>query len=112
MNDELERLGKALRAARPQPSVESRQQAVAAATSAFDRHHQGIWKEARQEGHVSGNVTSSPVHSGHNQEAIMSDERIVDIEQQISKLLAELNVLRKQRQGTPVPNYTFATLTG
>ena len=112
MNDELERLGKALRATRPQPSVESRQQAVAAATSAFERHHQGIRREARQEGHVSGNVTSSPMHSGHNQEAIMSDERIVDIEQQISKLMAELNVLRKHRQGTPVPNYTFATLTG
>ena len=42
----------------------------------------------------------------------MSNERIIEIEQNIGKLIAELNALRKTNPGTPVPNYTFATLTG
>ena len=42
----------------------------------------------------------------------MTDERIVEIERQIGALMAELNTLRKNRPGTPVPNYTFETLTG
>ena len=42
----------------------------------------------------------------------MSDARIVEIERQIGKLTVELNALRRNRPGTPVPNYTFATLTG
>ncbi len=42
----------------------------------------------------------------------MSDERIVEIERQIGELTAELNALRKDSTGTPVPNYTFDTLTG
>ena len=42
----------------------------------------------------------------------MSSERIIELEQNISKLMAELNTLRKSNPGTPVPNYSFATLTG
>ena len=42
----------------------------------------------------------------------MSSERIVELEQNIGELIAELNALRKSSPGTPVPNYTFATLTG
>ena len=42
----------------------------------------------------------------------MSNERIIELEQNIGKLIAELNALRKTNPGTPVPNYTFATLTG
>ena len=42
----------------------------------------------------------------------MSNEKIVELEQRIGKLIAELNALRKTNPGTPVPNYTFTTLTG
>ena len=42
----------------------------------------------------------------------MSNERIIELEQNIGKLIAELNALRKTNPGTPVPNYTFTTLTG
>lgn len=112
MNDELERLKKVLRATRPRPSGEARKQALAAATSAFEHRHQGNRKEARQEGRVSGNGISGSAHQERNREATMSDARIVEIERQIGKLTAELNALRKDRPGTPVPNYTFATLTG
>ena len=42
----------------------------------------------------------------------MSSERIVELERNIGELIAELNALRKTNPGTPVPNYTFATLTG
>ena len=42
----------------------------------------------------------------------MSSERIVELERNIGELIAELNDLRKTNPGTPVPNYTFATLTG
>ena len=112
MSDELERLKKALLATRPRPSVEAQKQAMAAATSAFDRRHQGNRTEARQEVRVSGKGVSSPAHHGRNRETAMSGARIVEIEQQIGKLTAELNALRKNRLGTPVPNYTFATLTG
>ena len=42
----------------------------------------------------------------------MSSERIVELERNIGELIAELNALRKFSLGTPVPNYTFATLTG
>ena len=42
----------------------------------------------------------------------MSSERIIELERNIGELIAELNALRKSSPGTPVPNYTFATLTG
>lgn len=42
----------------------------------------------------------------------MSHEKIVQLEQRIGELIAELNALRKTIPGTPVPNYTFETLTG
>ncbi len=42
----------------------------------------------------------------------MSNEKIIELEQKIGELLAELNALRKKNMGTPVPNYTFSTLTG
>jgi predicted dithiol-disulfide oxidoreductase (DUF899 family) len=42
----------------------------------------------------------------------MSSERIIELERNIGELMAELNALRKSSPGTPVPNYTFATLTG
>jgi predicted dithiol-disulfide oxidoreductase (DUF899 family) len=42
----------------------------------------------------------------------MSSERIIELERNIGELIAELNALRKTNPGTPVPNYTFATLTG
>ena len=42
----------------------------------------------------------------------MSNEKIVELEQRIGELIAELNALRKTNPGTPVPNYTFDTLTG
>ena len=42
----------------------------------------------------------------------MSNEKIVELEQNIGELIAELNALRKTNPGTPVPNYTFETLTG
>ena len=42
----------------------------------------------------------------------MSNERITELEQNIGELIAELNALRKTNPGTPVPNYTFETLTG
>ena len=41
----------------------------------------------------------------------MSTKRITELEQNIGELIAELNALRKTNPGTPVPNYTFATLT-
>ena len=112
MNDEMERLKKALRATKLLPSVESQKQAIAVATSAFERHHKGIREEARQKEYVAENAISWPTHDGRNQELTMSDERIVEIERQIGGLMAELNALRKNRPGTPVPNYTFETLTG
>ena len=112
MNDELERLRKVLLATRPLPSVEKQKQAIAVATAAFDFHRQGIREKERQEGHESGNAISRPKDDGQNRETTMSDKRIVEIEKQIGKLTGELNALRKSRTGTPVPNYTFATLTG
>ena len=42
----------------------------------------------------------------------MSHEKIVELEGRIGELIAELNALRKTTPGTPVPNYTFETLTG
>ena len=42
----------------------------------------------------------------------MSNEKIVELEQRIGELIAELNALRKTNPGTSVPNYTFETLTG
>ena len=42
----------------------------------------------------------------------MSHEKIVELELRIGELIAELNSLRKTNPGTPVPNYTFETLTG
>ena len=42
----------------------------------------------------------------------MSSERIIELERNIGELMGELNALRKSNPGTPVPNYTFATLTG
>ena len=42
----------------------------------------------------------------------MSNEKIVELEQRIGELIAELNALRKTNPGTPVPNYTFDTQTG
>ena len=42
----------------------------------------------------------------------MSDERIIELERRIGELTAELSALRWARAGTPVPNYTFTTLTG
>ncbi len=42
----------------------------------------------------------------------MSSERIIELEQNIGELIAELNTLRKNNLGTPVRNYSFATLTG
>ena len=42
----------------------------------------------------------------------MSSERIIELEQNIGELIAELNTLRKSNPGTPVPNYSFATLAG
>ncbi len=42
----------------------------------------------------------------------MSDEKIVALERRIGELTAELQTLRKSSPGTPVPNYTFSTLTG
>ena len=42
MNDELERLARALRANRPRPPEGARERAAAAAMAAFDRHVQGI----------------------------------------------------------------------
>ena len=42
----------------------------------------------------------------------MSNEKIIELEQKIGELLAELNALRKMNMGTPVPNYIFSTLTG
>ena len=42
----------------------------------------------------------------------MSTERITEIEDNITELMKELNALRRSSPGTPVPNYTFETLTG
>ena len=42
----------------------------------------------------------------------MSGDRIVELEQQISELMAELHALQKANPGTPVPNYTFETMAG
>ena len=42
----------------------------------------------------------------------MSNEKIVELEGRIGELIAELNALRRTTPGTPVPNYTFDTLTG
>ena len=42
----------------------------------------------------------------------MSSERIIELEQNIGELIAEFNTLRKRNPGTPVPNYSFATLAG
>ncbi len=41
----------------------------------------------------------------------MSQDRIIQLEQRIGELTTELNALRKTSPATPVPNYTFATLT-
>ena len=57
MSDELERLESALRVTVPRPSMAARARAVAAATAAFDRHHQGIREAARHKGQVSQNGT-------------------------------------------------------
>lgn len=112
MNDELEKLRQALRATRPLPSAESQKQALAAATAAFDRHHQGMQGKVRPKGRGAGNTISWPAYEERNPETTMSDKRIAEIEQQIGKLTAELNALRKSRPGMPVSNYTFETLTG
>ncbi len=48
MNDELERLARALRATRPRPPEGARERAAAAAMAAFDRHFQGIRSGERQ----------------------------------------------------------------
>ena len=58
MNDDLEKLARALRATAPLPSDEARARAVAEAATAFDRHHQGIRDEARQRGQVPNVGTS------------------------------------------------------
>ena len=50
MSDELERLRGALRAATPHPSAEAKKRAVSAAEVAFESHHQGNRKRARQKG--------------------------------------------------------------
>ena len=42
----------------------------------------------------------------------MSGDRIVELEQQISELMAELHALQKANPGTPVPNYPFETMAG
>lgn len=42
----------------------------------------------------------------------MSNDRIVALEREIGRLTAELAALRKTSAGVPVPDYTFATLTG
>ncbi len=58
MSDELERLASALRATTPRPAMAARARAVAAATAAFDRRHQGIREAARHKGQVSPNSAS------------------------------------------------------
>ncbi|XOV83983.1 MAG: DUF899 family protein [bacterium] len=42
----------------------------------------------------------------------MSQAEINRLEQQIYELTAQLNTLRAEQPGTPVPNYSFATLAG
>jgi predicted dithiol-disulfide oxidoreductase (DUF899 family) len=42
----------------------------------------------------------------------MSGDRIVELEQQIGELMAELHALQKASPGTPVRNYTFDTPAG
>ena len=58
MSDELERLENALRASTPDPSAEARTRAMAAAKTAFEIHHQGNRRRARQKGQVSEIGTS------------------------------------------------------
>ena len=50
MSDELERLESALRASTPDPSAEARTRAMDAAKAAFEIHHQGNRRRARQKG--------------------------------------------------------------
>ena len=50
MNDELERLARALRANRPRPPEGARERAAAEALAAFDRHAQGIRDGERRKG--------------------------------------------------------------
>jgi predicted dithiol-disulfide oxidoreductase (DUF899 family) len=42
----------------------------------------------------------------------MANSRISELEQQLYELTNELNTLKRQIAGTPVPDYTFATLDG
>ena len=42
----------------------------------------------------------------------MSEQEIVDLEQQIASLTAKLSELRKDTAPKPVPNYRFATISG
>ena len=42
----------------------------------------------------------------------MSNSKIVELEQRIAELSAELNALRRTSPATPVPNYPFRTETG
>ena len=61
MSDELERLENALRASTPHPSAEARTRAMDAAKAAFEIHHQGNRRRARQKGQVSEIGTSWPI---------------------------------------------------
>ena len=58
MNDDFDRLTKALRANPLRPAPGDWQRAVKAAMAAFDRHHQGIRDGSRQTGHVPEQGTS------------------------------------------------------
>ena len=58
MSDEIDRLENALRATTPHPSAEARTRAMDAATAAFEIHHQGNRRRARQKGQVSEIGTS------------------------------------------------------
>ena len=44
--------------------------------------------------------------------AEIGEEKISQLERRIGELTAELGALRKAKSGTPVPNYTFDTLSG
>ena len=58
MSDEIDRLENALRATTPHPSAAARRRAMGAATAAFEIHHQGNRRRARQKGQVSEIGTS------------------------------------------------------